>query len=201
MFNEVRVLGEILPTLAAAERLFCSVTVEMIQKAFPAPVRFPTLAALKRHFPSVKPIMNFKAFSAPVRFPTFVALEGHFSCVESLMGNEGDIMLEGFAAFTAPIRLLSSVHSEMLDEKGFLAEGLPTLAALKRLFSSVYLPVSIKVRDTSKDFATVTAFAVLLLGVNGLSTPSGPGCLPANGSHLMREKTRGSLDDHCVVCT
>ena len=110
-------------------------------------------------------------------------------------------MLEGFATFAAPIGLLSSVHSEMLDEKGFLAEGLPALAALERLLSSVYFPVPIKVRDTSKDFATVTAFAILLLGVNGLSTPSGPGCLPATGRHLMREKTRGSLDDHRVGCT
>lgn len=133
--------------------------------------------------------MNFKAFPAPVGFPTFTALKWHFSCVKSLMGNKGDIMLEGFATFTAPIRLFSSVHSEMLNEKGFLAEGFPTFAALKRLFSGVYLPVPIKVRYTSKDFATVRAFAVFLLRVNGLSTLSALGCLPTTGSHLMPEKT------------
>lgn len=200
VFNEVRVLGEILPALTAAVGLFCSVAVEMVQEAFPASVRFPTLAALKGHFSRVEPVMDFKAFPAPVRFPTLAALKRHFSRVKSLMGNEGDVVLEGFATLAAPIRLLPSVHSEMLNEKGFLAEGLPTLAALERLFSRVYLPVPVKVRYTSKDFATVSAFAVFLLGGNGLSTHSAPGCLPTTGSHLMPEETRGSLEDHRIVC-
>lgn len=105
------------------------------------------------------------------------------------MRNKGDIMLEGFATFAAPIRLLSSVHSEMLNEKGFLAEGLPALAALERLFSGVDLPVPIEVGYTGKDLATVSAFAVLLLTLNGLSTFSARGGVPTAGSHLMPEKT------------
>lgn len=117
------------------------------------------------------------------------------------MRDEGDIMLEGFATLKAPERLLSSVNSEVLNEKGFLAEGNPTLAALKRLFSSVYLPVPIEVGYTGKDLATVSAFAVLLLTLNGLSTLRVHGGVPTTGSHRMPEKTRGGLEDRHTVRT
>lgn len=66
MFNELRVLREIHATFTAAERLLCSMTVEMIQKALSTPVRLATFTTLKGHFASVKPIMDLKAFSAPV---------------------------------------------------------------------------------------------------------------------------------------
>lgn len=115
------------------------------------------------------------------------------------MRNEGDVMLEGFATLTAPIRLLSSVHSEMLNEKGFLAEGLSALAALKRFFPSVYHPVPIEVGCASKSFATVIAYAALLLTLNGLSTLSVHVGVPTTGSHLMPEKTRGGLEDRHIV--
>ena len=143
--------------------------------------------------------MYLEALSAPVRFPTLRALKGHFPCVESLVRNEGDIVLEGFATLATPVRLLSGVHSEMLHEKGLLAEGLPTLAALEGLLPSVYLPVPIEVGDAGKDLATVSAFAVPLLTVNSLSTLSVRGRLPAPGSHLMPEKTRGGLQDRHTV--
>lgn len=116
------------------------------------------------------------------------------------MRNKGDIMLEGFATLSTPVRLLSGVHSEMLNEKGLLAEGLPALAALERLFSRVYLPVPIEVGYTGKDFATVSAFAVLLLALNGLSALSVRWGVPTTGSHLMPEKTGGGLKDRHIVC-
>lgn len=201
MLNEVRVLGEVLPTFTATERLFGRVAVEVVQKAFAASVRLPALAALKGHLAGVKPEMDFEAFPAPVRFPALAALKGHLSCVKALMGNQGDVMLEGFAALAAPIRLLPRVHAEMLNEEGFLAEGLPALAALERLFSGVDLPVPIKMRYTSEHFATVSAFAVFLLSGKGLCALTALGCLPNRVSHLMPEETRGSLEDHCIVCT
>ena len=101
------------------------------------------------------------------------------------MSNKEAVVLEGFATLTAPEWLLSGVNSEMLNKKGFLAEGHPTLAALKRLFSSVYHPVSIEVGCASKSFATVTAYAVLLLTLNGLSTLHVHGGIPNIISHLM----------------
>ena len=101
------------------------------------------------------------------------------------MSNKEAVVLEGFATLTSPEMLLSRVNSEMLNEKGFLAEGHPTLPALKRLFSSVYLPVSIEVGCASKSFATVAAYAVLLLTLNGLSTLSVRGGIPNSVSHLM----------------
>ena len=73
----------------------------------------------------------------------------------------------------------------MLNEKGFLGKGHPTLPALKRLFSSVYHPVLIEVGCASKSFATVAAYAVLLLTLNGLSTLSVRGGIPNSVSHLM----------------
>lgn len=144
--------------------------------------------------------MDLEALSAPVRLPTLSALKRHLPCMESLVRNEGDVVLEGFATLPAPVWLLAGVHSEMLDEKGLLAEGLPTLAALERLLPSVYLPVPIEVGYTGKDLAAVSAFAVLLLTVNGLSTLSVRGWgFPATGSHLMPEKTRRSLQDRHTV--
>ena len=73
----------------------------------------------------------------------------------------------------------------MLNEKGFLGKGHPTLPAPKRLFSSVYHPVLIEVGCASKSFATVAAYAVLLLTLNGLSTLSVRGGIPNSVSHLM----------------
>ena len=101
------------------------------------------------------------------------------------MSNKESVVLEGFATLPTPEWLLSGVNSEMLNKKGFLAEGHPTLAALKRLFSSVYHPVSIEVGCASKSFATVAAYAVLLLTLNGLSTLSVRGGIPNSVSHLM----------------
>lgn len=66
MFNELGVLGEIHAAFTAAERLLCSMTVEMIQKALSAPVRLTTFTTLKGHFASMESIMDLKAFSAPV---------------------------------------------------------------------------------------------------------------------------------------
>lgn len=66
MFNELGVLGEIHATFTAAERLLRGMTVEMIQKALSAPVRFATFTTLKGHFTSMKSIMDLKAFFAPV---------------------------------------------------------------------------------------------------------------------------------------
>lgn len=108
-------------------------------------------------------------------------------------------MLEGFATLTTPERLLSCVNSKMFNEKGFLAEGHPTLTALERLFSRVYHPVPIEVGRASKSFATVTAYAVLLLTLNGLSTLSVHGGVPSSVSHLMPEKTGGGLKDRHIV--
>ena len=101
------------------------------------------------------------------------------------MSNKEAVVLEGSATLTETERLLSDVNSEMLHEKDFLAEGLAKLPALKRLFSSVYHPVLIEVGCASKSFATVAAYAVLLLTLNGLSTLSVRGGIPNSVSHLM----------------